>query len=292
MNKQIKNYCKRCNHQTNHEILYNISERSDNEDYDYIIEYLTVKCLGCERISFRENFVNIEDSFPDENGNWHPSIEVTNYPAKDKIKSNLKYLHALPEKIKIIYYEAIKAYNSDCPILTGAAFRAVIEAISIEEKIPGTNLEKKINSLVKGKLITEKEAKRLHSIRFIGNDSVHEMKVPKNESLILVLNIIEHLLNNLYIIDYDSKQHLETVIDEYHEFESLVGRLSQKFQKGDEMPLAKILEKNVRRFNGKLEQFENELQDKISNGDFTKLSLGKIDSFGNNTTKLQHFVVT
>ena len=151
MNKQVKNYCKRCNYETNHEVLYNTSHRSDNDFYDYIIEYLTVKCLGCERISFRENFVNIEDSFPDEDGNWHPSISVTNYPSRDKIKSNLKYLHVLPEKIKTIYDEAIKAYNSECPILTGVAFRAVIEAISIEENISGTNLEKKINSLVKGK---------------------------------------------------------------------------------------------------------------------------------------------
>jgi len=171
------------------------------------------------------------------------------------------------------------------------AFRAVIEAICLEEEVPRRNLEKKINNLVRQKLITEKEAKRLHPIRFIGNDSVHEMKVPNENSLGIVLNIIEHLLNNIYLIDYDSEGVLETVIDKFYQFERLLKQCIRKMNDGDEIPLAKILNKNVRRFNSKLNDFENELIVKINNNEYRSLSIGKVDVYGNDSIQRQHFII-
>jgi len=291
MNKTIKNHCNRCDYKTNHEILFKESFRSDSEDYDYTIDYMTVRCLGCEAISFRKDFIDIESAYPDELGNWKPDITITNYPKKYRVVKRLDNTHALPEKIRLIYNEAIDSYNSDCFILTGVAFRSVIEAICIEEEVPGRNLEIKINNLVRQKLITEKEAKRLHSIRFIGNDSVHEMKVPKEKSLRIVLNIIEHLLNNIYLIDYDSEGVLETVIDQFNEFKSLLNSCIRKLDNGDEFPLAKILNKNVRRFNGKLNEFENELKEKINKGEYQSLSLGKVGTFGDDTKERQHYII-
>lgn len=291
INKKIKNFCLRCDYNTNHEILEYVSIRSDDYHFDYEVDYMITKCLGCGNISFREEFINIESAFPDENGIWRPEITITNYPKKDRVLKKLVNCHVLPEKIRIIYDEAIGAYNSDCFILAGVAFRAVIEAICLEEKIPGRNLENKITNLVKQKLITEKEAKRLHSIRFIGNDSVHEMKVPNEKSLRIVLNIIEHLLNNLYLIDYDSDGVLETVIDRYDEFEELLTSSIRKMENGEEVPLAMILKKNVRRFMGSLNNFERELIEKIRNNDYSHLSIGKVDRFGNDTVQRQHFIV-
>jgi hypothetical protein len=292
MSEIIKNYCKRCDYETNHKVLFKERFRSPDElGYDFIIEYMVVKCLGCETTSFREEFINLETAYPDENGDWTPEITITNYPKKDRIVKRLDNVHALPDKIKSIYNEAVNSYNADCPILTGVAFRAVIEAICIEEKIQGYNLEKKINNLVRQKLITEKEARRLHSIRFIGNDSVHEMKAPKEKSLKIVLNIIEHLLNNLYLIDYDSDGVLETIIDEYPKFEELLSQCVKKMNNGDEVPLAKILSTNIRRLNGKLNDFETKLIEQINNGDYTMLSIGKVDAYGNDSTPRQHFII-
>jgi len=287
-----KSYCKRCDFETNHEILHKESIRSDYEEgYDCAVEYMILKCKGCERISFREVFYDLEVSYPDQDGNWQPEITVTTYPEELKVKKKLEKTYELPEKIKLIYDEAINAYNAKCYILTGVAFRAVIEAICIEEKITGSNLEKKINNLVKQKLITEKEANRLHSIRFMGNDSVHEMKVPKERSLETVLNIINHLLNNLYLIDSDSDGVLETIIVQFQDFERLLNKCVQKLNPGDEVPLAKILSKDVRRLNGKIADYERELIEKINNDEYKKLEIGKVDSYGNDSTQRQHFKI-
>jgi hypothetical protein len=282
-------YCKRCDYDTNHTILF--KERVDgDENYHCMILYMIAKCDGCDRISFREEFVDFESAYPDDEGNWEPEITVTTYP-KEQIKQKLEDIYVLPEKIKIVYTEAISAFNSDCFLLTGVAFRAVIEAICIEKNIIGKDLAKKIDSLVKQKLITEKEAQRLHSIRFLGNDSVHEMNVPEKEKLLIVLNIIEHLLNNLYIIDYQTKHHLETIIAFYPEFETLLNLNLKQFVKNDELPLAKILGKSIRRFNGKLQDFENELKTKIKSRECTNLLIGKVGVYGNGSNPVQHFIL-
>ena len=291
MDNKIKSYCQRCDYETNQEVLFKESIRGNPEEYDYAVDYMVVRCMGCENISFREDFIDIELSYPDEHGDWHTDITTTYYPKKDRIIKRLKNIYDLPEKIRLIYNEAINAFNADSFILTGVAFRAVIEAICLEENVPGKNLEKKINNLVRQKFITEKEAKRLHSIRFIGNDSIHEMKVPKVKSLEIVLNIIEHLLNNLYLIDADSEGVLETIIDKYNEFEVLLNQCIKKMKNGEEIPLAKILGKNVRRLNGKLSDFENELISRINNNEYSNLSIGKIDIYGNDTIQRQHFII-
>lgn len=292
MKETTKSYCKRCEFETNHEILFDKNYRSKEEEgYDYAIDYMVVKCLGCENISFREEFSDLESIYPDEFGNWEPAVTVTTYPKKDRVTMGLEKVYALPDKIRLIYEEAINSYNADCPVLTGVAFRAVIEAICIHKEISGKNLEIKINNLVRQKLITEKEAKRLHSIRFIGNDSVHEMKVPNEESLKLVLNIIEHLLNNIYLIDHDGERVLETIIEKFADFEQLLNKCIRRMNHGEEVPLAKILNKDVRRFNGKLNEFEAKLIEKINNSEYTNLTIGKIDNYGNDSTQRQHFII-
>jgi len=286
-----RNYCLRCEFETNHNLLFKEMINGDNEDYLYQIKYMVVQCAGCNKISFREEFIDIESAYQDEYNNWTPDITIDTYPNKINIKSNIENVYSLPKKIKIVYNESIKAFNNNCYLLTGVGFRAVIEAICIDKKVAGRNLEKKINNLIKQKLITEKEANRLHSIRFLGNDSVHDMSVPKKEKLMLVLYIIEHLLNNLYLIDYKSQDHLETIISNYSEFIELIGWRIQAFKKGDEIPIKMILGKNIRRLNGKLNEFETELKKNIKSKKYKELSIGKFDKFAESPKDLQHYII-
>lgn len=289
---RIKNYCSFCQLDSNHEVLFKIVDNGDDEYYHHAWVYMTVQCLGCENISYRTVYEDYESSYVDEDNNWRHDTTITTYPSSIKYYKNLKYTHILPDKIKIVFMEAINAFRSECYLLTGVAFRAVIEAVCIENDIKGRNLEFKINNLSRAKLITEKEATRLHSIRFIGNDSIHSMSVPKTETLYLVLEIIEHLLKNLYIIDYRSKDKLETLISEYSDFITLLNKELKGFSNGDEYPLAKYFGKDMRLMNGNLSNFEKELMTKITSGEYTKLSIGKVAEFPNSKDSLQHFILS
>ena len=58
---------------------------------------------------------------------------------------------------------------------------------------------------------------------------------------------------------------------------------------GDEYPLAKFLAKDVRRIQVAISQLESQLITEIGAGNFTKLSVGKVDTFGSPPIQLQHF---
>jgi hypothetical protein len=100
-------------------------------------------------------------------------------------------------------------------------------------------------------------------------------------------------LNRFQVVSmsvFSSQGHLETVIDSFEKFTELILLNLNSIKEGDEVPLAKIFGKQVRRLNGKLNQFENELIDKINLKLYDKLSLGKKDTYGNSSTQVQHFI--
>ncbi len=263
---------------------------NDEDDYKISWKYYMLQCMGCESISFRIETHDYEVSYPDEYENWIHEITVEVYPKPLKNHSPISEQYNLPSTIRTVYKETLDALKNECNLLAGVGFRAVIEAVCNDKKITGKNLATQIDNLSKNRLITESEAKRLHAVRFLGNDSIHEIAVPKKEALIVVLEIIEHLLRNIYLIDLHAKSVLDTFITEFEDFEDLLLRKLKQFNAGDDYPLAKYLDKDIRRLNNQLTKFEQELINAINNGDFPKLSVGAVKRFGNNPDQLQHFI--
>jgi hypothetical protein len=240
---------------------------------------------------FRIETHDYESAYPDEYNNWNHDVQIELLPYPLKNRRPIREHYSLPKNIRIAYIESIEALKTNCFLLAGVGFRAVIEALCLDKKITGKNLEAKINNLNRNRLITDKETERLHAVRFLGNDSVHEMAVPKKETLYVVLEIIEHLLKNIYLIDKQAKDYLDTYINNFEEFENLLLKKLRNFKTGDDFPLAKYLEKDVRRLNGQISIFESELIQNIQSNNFEFLTIGDIKSFGANTTDtFQHFI--
>lgn len=277
-----KDYCPICQQITNQKCLFSIQERSEyNADFHWEQNYETIQCLGCENIQFRNRYSH-EDMFKYTDDGHEESFDESKYFPKNLTNhSLLKNQYHLPHQLRIVYTETLEALKNNCYLLAGVGLRAIIEAICLDQNIAGRNLEIKINSLVRNKLITEKDGNRLHTIRFLGNDSVHEMDVPKEEKLRIALDIAEHLLKNLYLIDIDVNQHLDTIISEYEDFKNLVLR---KFRatsiiQGDEIDIKTVLKKDFRRVEGSyLQNFITQLVDEIQNNLITTISIGKIEN--------------
>lgn len=279
-------YCTSCQSETKHTIC---ATKTINGAFDEYMEmYQIVECKGCENLSFRIEthdylMVTEEDETP---------ITVLSYPEYLKGHTYLKGYHLLPEKIKDIYLQTILAFRGRSYLLTGAGFRAVIEAICIEEKIKGHNLEQKINNLTKNRLITDKEAERLHSIRFLGNDSIHEMEIPKEHKLFIVLDIIENLLKNLYIIDRQAKSVLDTIIKDYSDFETLLWKCAEKQNQDEEKTLKEIFGKHIRRLNIDFVLAEKAVIEGINKGVITFLRLGAFKKATLDDSPRQHYFFT
>lgn len=149
----------------------------------------------------------------------------------------------------------------------------VIEAVCLENRIVGKNLELKINYLCKEGIITKHDRDRLHSIRFMGNDSVHMMQASDKDALLLVLDIINTLLNNLYILENRCQRILEGPIKEFADFATLLDK-GLKIKKVGEVDILKNLLPHDRRLiREDIGKFEKILQNKINDGSYDKLTI-------------------
>lgn len=92
------------------------------------------------------------------------------------------------------------------PILGGIGIRAIVETVCNERGATGTNLFQKINSLVTLSLITQQEASVLHDLRFMGNEAAHKVKAHKSDELNLAFDVVEHLLNTVYLLAEQTKR--------------------------------------------------------------------------------------
>lgn len=290
----MKEYCNHCNTSTNHTpIKSEKTENKQHEDFNWSKEFIIIKCLGCDNLQFKTVYSDeAMIAWDGEEQQEFYYYDIKYYPKNIVGYRPLKNSYAIPEKIRIVYNEAIEALKNDCYLLSAVGLRAVIEAICIEQGIAGRNLEIKINNLVRSKLITEKDSGRLHSIRFLGNDSVHEMEVPEESKIRIALNIIEHLINNLYLIDIDANQHLDTIINNYDDFKSLLRSKAISLPTGTEKSIKEFLGKKHRRIESTyLPNFTQQLVDEINANTVTFLKIGTIKASTVETSDVQHFIV-
>lgn len=298
--KILRNYCSFCKNETKHSVLFERIFEGEFEEFK--IYKQTVECLGCEYISFRTEEHDFWDINPDAfyydeetdeeveiEGVEKYTINIETFPYTLTGHSQLKNLYNIPSQIRSVYDQTILAFKGKSYLLAGVGFRAIIEAICIQEKIKGSNLEIKINNLAKNRLITERESERLHTIRFLGNDSVHEMEIPKEGKLFLVLDIIENLLKNLYILDKEAKSILDTIITEYSDFEDFLWRCSEKLNETEEKTLKEILGKHIRRIKIDLENAEKIVISRINSKHIEFLKLGGIKNNTDNTKSQLYF---
>lgn len=199
----IKCYCHRCGHKTRHKILFSETKHSENDDdFWWSTEYCVTECCGCESITFvtlSKDESNVEYN---DDGTAEFITSYKTYPYQKSIAKKIDDIWAMPSTIWKVYRETLKALNDECYLLAAAGFRMIIQAVCLEDGINVKSLESKINMLCKKNIITRRDRDRLHSIRFMGNDSVHSMKSPTKEELLLVLEIENIMLENLYICIY------------------------------------------------------------------------------------------
>ena len=199
----IQSVCILCKCSTNHKILtsVNVKTHSDYEDVSGYVdvfhewaEHQVIECLGCSKVSFREEITSSDGIIEMPEINLYPNPSQR-YPLRD--------ISLIPrDDIKNIYSETLKAINNDQLILAGIGIRIILEAIMQEQQINGDNLAQKINNLVKQGIVTKKDADILDKIRRIGNNSAHSIRAYSSEEIKVAIDVIEHLFERIYIIPH------------------------------------------------------------------------------------------
>lgn len=268
---EVKNFCSKCKQDTRHTVIAQKDDLFNSPEYNSITRYMIVACKGCDTISFRKEFED-EDSFYqiDEN-EWELDTDIDNYPAVlEKGIGDLDAAYKLPDPVKKIYEDTLNAIANKRYTLAGIGLRATVEAICLKENIKGKNLEQKIKNMATGGIISKEDASRLQAIRFLGNDAAHDIKTPKKEQVYTALKIIAHLIESRYILSEEIRQELELPIDTYNGFKYLLSEKLANVSDTEGFSIRKLFGKDFRRLTEK-ENFEQQLNEEITNGTFTQL---------------------
>ena len=214
--KQIKVNCQQCDRETNHAVLQFAEFSGHQEDYDiyWWSTYQIIQCNGCDTVSFRKEQWDSETEETIER--LYPERRIEN-------RANRDYEN-VPHSIIELYRETLMCYNNGILVLCAAGIRALIEAICTEQRITGgqvaavdqdgniteskqrNNLEGKINALHEKGILTKNYTETLHEHRFLGNDALHKMLVPREQELDIAIDIIEHVMETVYEIPYKGKE--------------------------------------------------------------------------------------
>jgi hypothetical protein len=188
----------------------------------------------------------------------------------------LDYQFAIPKLIKEVYQQSLSAYAANATILAGIGLRATIEAVCTQLKVTGASLEKRIDALAKSGHISITDKRRLHAIRFLGNDAAHEVRQPKLQELKVALEIVEHLIKSVFILEHKAKD-LDVQVESHEAFSKLLEQCVIGLE-GDKDPLSivAILGKAKRRVSGDLEPFEQRVIEDIENGKIDFLALDSV----------------
>ena len=165
--------------------------------------------------------------------------------------------------------------------------RAILEAVCNDKNITGKDLKYRISKMVFMGIISKDDGKKLHGIRFLGNDAVHNIKPATSEELYIALRIIIHLLETVYTLSHASSV-LDTSIETFNEFKTLINDIimEKSFQNDQIISLRGLLGKSIRRIEN-ITLLEQQFIDEIKQGKIINVNLEqKKDPNGKNLYKI------
>lgn len=260
-------------------------------DYDFRRTYSIIRCRGCETISFRDHFVDLENAYPISQDEWEVPETTEYYPRRPSAAKEVETF-LLPGVVAEIYKETLLSIDEGALTLASLGLRGTIEAVCNDLQVKGRSLEARISKLATMGVISAKDAERLHAIRFLGNDAAHEIKKPKKAQVDVALKIVIHLIRSVYILETQATGSLDTIVTRPEDFKALLDKHLKDLSTGDEYPLAAILGKDMRRLGGGASGLEAQLMAEIAAATYTALTIGKVAPFQGSAGPVQHFIVS
>jgi hypothetical protein len=203
--QKLRVVCPHCAIETTHEVAAGVECRTEVIDGNFSVTsdntFQIIRCNGCETHSFRQVQTNSEDyDWDPETGEEEYREWIDLYPARLTGRRPLADTHLLPENVQKLYEETLAALSHELLVLAGIGLRSLVEAICTDRKATGNNLEEKIDSLVSQQVLDRGGAEILHSLRLMGNKSVHEFTPHKVEDLEIATEVVENVLKGVYLL--------------------------------------------------------------------------------------------
>lgn len=208
--------CRKCGGEPKrHSVLHINSQRYwDDYGYSYSKHSDLIKCGGCETVKLWCYMFDEADYQCDPNPSPGPRMGVL-YPeeagTQNKRQESITGVLAnadklIPPDVHKMYVESVRAFEAHVLTLASVGIRATIEAICKHLGVAGKNLDKKIEALVTNQYLAPTQADLLHEGRFLGNEAAHELTTPDVQEVEDGLQIIESMLNLIYVVPEKAKR--------------------------------------------------------------------------------------
>jgi hypothetical protein len=176
-----------------------------------------IQCGGCECIKYYTYYETLDPRkdyqevvklrvgvYPDDPPETKRRKPGTAAEVLTDMKQNL-----VPPSVFKMYRETIQAFNHRVLTLAGVGLRAIVEAVCLDVGITDQvafRLQAKINELANKGHLTPAQANFLTHHKDLGDGAAHRMETPTREELEDGLEIIEGLLNTIYVLPEKAKQ--------------------------------------------------------------------------------------
>jgi hypothetical protein len=198
--------CESCQIAQRHIVETSTRAQWKSDDFTGRTEFEIIRCMNCDTISFRKESSNSEDYYYDsETEEYTSHYDVSLYPNRTAGRFKIDNHWHLPPDVRATYEEVISAVNGGQPILAGLGVRVLIEVICRDQNAAGKSLLPKIDDLKTKGVLTHAGADILHKLRSMGNESAHEAKPSSDKQLSLAMDVVENLLQSVYIHPSEAK---------------------------------------------------------------------------------------
>ncbi len=281
----LRSNCRACAKRTRHEVLHELVVETKETFFNETDTWQIIRCLGCLAVAFRHQNDDFDDVEEQVDGSVKHAVTVKTYPRVIANHRGLQSTYYLPPLISKVYEQTLRALGEQANVLASIGLRACIEAVCNELNLSANSLEKRIDQLFKAGHVSNGDKKRLHAIRFLGNDAAHEIKEPNPADIRIALEIVEHLLSTVFILEKRAAR-LDTVAETYGEFLRLLRVCAQKYDSESAISLAGLLGRQRRLVGAQFDAFETQLKVDISGGSLPYLNIGQTQNVAGKEVQL------
>jgi hypothetical protein len=210
--KLVKGHCPSCGPDRNAKVVaYHRDSWDTNDGIWGVDEYMTLKCLGCDRIYFRTDKVFSEDRmvYDEEIGE---EIHVPNKtywpaPARRPVPDWTKWLLLEDDALSELLLSTYTALDHDLRVLAAIGVRTVFDRASELLGVdPAITFAKKLDGLATNGKIGAEEKDSLSLLTDAGGAAAHRGWKPELEELDTMMGILEGFLHRNFVLPRQTKR--------------------------------------------------------------------------------------
>lgn len=189
-------FCNECGKTTHHKLLSSVDIHGSDHEVSWTDRYQILECGGCKHVAFRKRLWFSEWQSPDPEDT--PVFEDTYYPARSS-RNRPEWLAELEPQLSTVLNEVYIALQNNLKLLATFGTRTALDIILTDKIADLGSFIRKLDALVESGYVTPEERTMLETAIETGSAAAHRGYVPDDDDIELVLDIVESIIQKLYI---------------------------------------------------------------------------------------------